>query len=107
LGDGVTGPEGNAVGACETGDRPTASQVSDFHRGFSGLLEEHSGWLSDVRGAIPPDLQGTFFRNGPGTMEVGGQRYGHWFDGPGMITAVTFRGGNPTFATATCEHPNT
>lgn len=65
----------------------------DFHNGFKGLLAEHSGWVSKIRGKIPTDLTGTFFRNGPGTMERGGRQYGHWFDGPGMLNAVTFKDG--------------
>lgn len=69
----------------------------DFHRGFVGLEQEYCGWIDDVRGAIPADLQGTFFRNGPGTMRIGEQQYGHWFDGPGMISAVTFTGGRAHF----------
>ena len=72
-------------------------QAIDFHTGFCGLEQEHSGWVDDVRGRIPPDLTGTFFRNGPGTLEMGEQRYGHWFDGPGMISAVTFTGGRAHF----------
>jgi len=76
-------------------DNP-AQQV-DFHTGFSGLEHEYSGWVDNVRGRIPPDLTGTFFRNGPGTLEMGERRYGHWFDGPGMISAVTFSGGRAHF----------
>jgi all-trans-8'-apo-beta-carotenal 15,15'-oxygenase len=75
----------------------TAAEAADFHRGFSGLREETAGWVDDVRGTIPPELSGTFLRNGPGTMEMGGQQYGHWFDGPGMISAVTFSGGRAHF----------
>lgn len=71
--------------------------IADFHRGFSGLEEEHAGWVEDVRGRIPADLTGTFFRNGPGRMEMGGRQYGHWFDGPGMISAVTFLDGRAHF----------
>ncbi len=77
--------------------KENANRECDFHRGFAGLEEEYSGWVGNVRGRIPADLKGTFFRNGPGTMEMGGRRYGHWFDGPGMISAVTFIGGRAHF----------
>lgn len=30
------------------------------------------------------DLEGVFFRNGPGRFELGGERYHHWFDGDGF-----------------------
>lgn len=36
-----------------------------------------------IKGRIPADLNGVFFRNGPGRFELGGERYHHWFDGDG------------------------
>lgn len=71
--------------------------AADFHRGFDALEEEHCGWVDSIRGTLPKDLVGTFFRNGPGTMKAGEQQYGHWFDGPGMISAVTFTQGRVHF----------
>ncbi|MDH5171194.1 MAG: carotenoid oxygenase family protein [Gammaproteobacteria bacterium] len=85
------------MGLVEPGLKSMIGQQRDFHRGFAGLEHEHSGWVDDVRGKIPPDLNGTFFRNGPGTMKAGEQQYGHWFDGPGMISAVTFVEGRAHF----------
>jgi all-trans-8'-apo-beta-carotenal 15,15'-oxygenase len=41
-------------------------------------------------GAIPSGLSGTLYRNGPGRLERGGKRVGHWFDGDGAILAVRF-----------------
>ncbi|MBD0865808.1 MAG: carotenoid oxygenase family protein [Rhodobacteraceae bacterium] len=49
-----------------------------------------------VEGTLPPDLQGTFFRNGPAQHEVGAMRYHHWFDGDGMIHAYRFDGQSVT-----------
>lgn len=46
--------------------------------------------LPIVRGKIPPGLRGTLYRNGPGRLERGGIRVGHWFDGDGAILAVQF-----------------
>jgi all-trans-8'-apo-beta-carotenal 15,15'-oxygenase len=37
-----------------------------------------------VKGRLPAELQGVFFRNGPGRFELGGERYHHWFDGDGF-----------------------
>lgn len=37
-----------------------------------------------IKGRIPADLQGVFYRNGPGRFELGGERYHHWFDGDGF-----------------------
>ncbi|MEN9217461.1 MAG: carotenoid oxygenase family protein [Gloeomargarita sp. DG_2_bins_126] len=49
--------------------------------------------LSVLKGAIPPGLRGTFYRNGPGRLSRGKQRVGHWFDGDGAILAVHFQDG--------------
>ncbi|WP_338846157.1 carotenoid oxygenase family protein [Massilia sp. W12] len=37
-----------------------------------------------VRGRWPQALRGSFYRNGPGRMELGGERYHHLFDGDGF-----------------------
>jgi carotenoid cleavage dioxygenase len=46
-----------------------------------------------VEGRMPAGLQGTFFRNGPGRFELGGERYQHWFDGDGFAQAWRIGGG--------------
>ena len=51
-----------------------------------------------VRGSIPKEISGTFYRNGPGRLERGGQWVHHPFDGDGMITAIKFKGGKVTFS---------
>lgn len=45
-----------------------------------------------VDGEIPRDLNGTLFRNGPNPQFAPRGRY-HWFDGDGMIHALTIRDG--------------
>lgn len=46
--------------------------------------------LPVLEGKIPEGLKGSLYRNGPGRLERGGQRVGHWFDGDGAILAVHF-----------------
>ncbi|MGQ4648026.1 carotenoid oxygenase family protein [Lyngbya aestuarii] len=46
--------------------------------------------LSVLSGKIPQGLRGSLYRNGPGCLERGGVRVGHWFDGDGAILAVHF-----------------
>jgi carotenoid cleavage dioxygenase-like enzyme len=46
--------------------------------------------LATISGKIPKGLRGTLYRNGPGRLERGGVRMGHWFDGDGAILAVNF-----------------
>lgn len=46
-----------------------------------------------VHGRMPPDLDGVFYRNGPGRFELGGERYHHWFDGDGFAQRWRIGGG--------------
>ncbi len=45
-----------------------------------------------VRGEIPPELEGTLYRNGPNPQFPPRGAY-HWFDGDGMIHAFSFSDG--------------
>ncbi len=49
--------------------------------------------LAVITGAVPAELQGSLYRNGPARLERQGQRVGHWFDGDGAILAVHFGAG--------------
>ncbi|MGD1906240.1 MAG: carotenoid oxygenase family protein [Leptolyngbyaceae cyanobacterium] len=49
--------------------------------------------LSILAGAVPAELQGCLYRNGPARLERQGQRVGHWFDGDGAVLAVQFEAG--------------
>lgn len=44
--------------------------------------------LEMIAGEIPTGLRGSLYRNGPGRLERGGQRAGHWFDGDGGILGI-------------------
>ncbi len=46
--------------------------------------------LTLLSGKIPQGLRGSLYRNGPGRLERGGVRVGHWFDGDGAILGVHF-----------------
>ena len=72
-----------------------------FHQGlareprlapFAGASGEQSG-DAVVLGRLPDDLQGVFYRNGPGRFELGGERYHHWFDGDGFVQRWQVGGG--------------
>src|SRR5215510_16160387 len=49
-----------------------------------------------VIGEIPKDLEGVYLRNGPNPIFAPRGRY-HWFDGDGMVHAITFRDGKATY----------
>jgi len=77
---------------------PTTSyQRQDWQKGYESLLEEFDYWIDDVEGTIPPELNGTLFRNGPGLTDVNGQPIHHPFDGDGMISAIAFSNGRAHF----------
>ncbi len=69
-----------------------------FHSGLRALNEEFSYRADCIEGELPDWLRGTFFRNGPGRLEVGGQAFGHWFDGDGMLCKFSFREDGVHFA---------
>lgn len=49
------------------------------------VTQEVQATLPIVEGQIPADLRGVLYRNGPGRFSVGGQTYGHLFDGDGLV----------------------
>ena len=59
---------------------------------FADTVKEHAGDAS-IKGRIPADLNGVFYRNGPGRFELGGERYHHWFDGDGFAQRWQVGGG--------------
>jgi all-trans-8'-apo-beta-carotenal 15,15'-oxygenase len=63
--------------------------------GFEAVAGEFDYSISaeEIRGQIPAELEGTLFRNGPGRLKIGPYKYGHWFDGDGMLNAITFKDG--------------
>jgi all-trans-8'-apo-beta-carotenal 15,15'-oxygenase len=71
--------------------------TTDWQLGYRSLSQEYDYWITEIEGRIPAGLRGTLFRNGPGKLEVGSQRYGHPFDGDGMVCAITFVEGKVHF----------
>jgi all-trans-8'-apo-beta-carotenal 15,15'-oxygenase len=69
-----------------------AAGTGDWHRVFETLGEEHDYVVDEIEGRLPEGLVGTHYRNGPGKTDVGGQPYGHLFDGDGMLSQFVFDG---------------
>ncbi|KAF8923594.1 carotenoid oxygenase [Dissophora ornata] len=64
------------------------------------IREQLTYWVPevDIKGKLPKDLVGTFFRNGPGNESVGDVKLTHPIDGDGLIVALSFPGdGNVHF----------
>ncbi len=58
-----------------------------------GLSGESLDAQAVIEGRLPAALNGRYFRNGPGLMQRGTQRYRHWFDGDGLVQAWTLADG--------------
>jgi all-trans-8'-apo-beta-carotenal 15,15'-oxygenase len=69
----------------------------DWKKGYQSQPHEYDYWIDDIEGEIPQELRGTLFRNGPGLLDINGQRIHHPFDGDGMISAIAFDGGRAHF----------
>ena len=82
-------------------DRPSDSSTSyiqaEWQQGYRSLPEEYDYWIDAIEGEIPADLTGTLWRNGPGLLDVQGQRVQHPFDGDGMICAIAIKDGQAHF----------
>lgn len=63
---------------------------------YAPVLEEREAHDLPVEGAIPPELNGIYLRNGSNPQYNPLGPY-HWFDGDGMIHAVELRGGKASY----------
>jgi all-trans-8'-apo-beta-carotenal 15,15'-oxygenase len=72
--------------------------LDEWDKGFMDAEECADGYWADVvAGAIPPELEGTWFRNGPGRFTLGGEPIPHPYDGDGFVASLAFRGGAAFF----------
>jgi all-trans-8'-apo-beta-carotenal 15,15'-oxygenase len=63
-----------------------------LHSVFGAAPVEHGARPLRLQGALPPELNGTFYRNGPAAFNAGIRP--HWFDGTGAVSAVRLRDGS-------------
>lgn len=63
---------------------------------YAPVHEQIEAPLELLAGAIPADLNGVYVRNGPNPERTQAGRH-HWFDGDGMLHAVTFANGQATY----------
>ncbi|MGA1408424.1 MAG: carotenoid oxygenase family protein [Prochlorotrichaceae cyanobacterium] len=66
---------------------------ADWQGGYVSQPQEMEYPITDIEGQVPPDLKGTLFRNGPGLLDIHGQRIHHPFDGDGMVCQFTLQNG--------------
>ncbi|HEY6874323.1 MAG TPA: carotenoid oxygenase family protein [Geobacteraceae bacterium] len=68
-------------------------ELGDAARPYLGLattLREEHDYEARVEGAVPAELRGTLYRNGPGLFDRGGLRKRALFDGDGMVQSFRF-----------------
>ncbi|PRP77833.1 hypothetical protein PROFUN_14152 [Planoprotostelium fungivorum] len=78
------------------GQHLSEEDVKLVQRGWESQTAEFD-YDIEVEGNIPDQLQGTFYRNGPGRMTVYDTQLVHPIDGDGMITSITFSKGKAHF----------
>eukprot|EP00743_Colponemidia_sp_Colp-15_P008547 GILK01009302.1.p1 GENE.GILK01009302.1~~GILK01009302.1.p1 ORF type:complete len:586 (-),score=77.87 GILK01009302.1:70-1827(-) len=97
-------PSHISMSSCAAGDTsleqglPASSAAPDFNSLAKGWdvppeQQEVSYWLSHVEGTIPPEINGTFIRNGPGHLKRFGRSLVHPIDGDGLVAALTLTNG--------------
>ncbi|MCC0178287.1 carotenoid oxygenase family protein [Waterburya agarophytonicola K14] len=74
-------------------DSQTSYSIAEWKRGYDSQPNEYEYEITEIEGAIPTELSGTLFRNGPGLLDIGGSAIHHPFDGDGMISAFSFQDG--------------
>ena len=71
----------------------------DWASGYCNVEKElNNVTIHSIKGVIPKELCGFFYRNGPGRLERKGVRVHHPFDGDGMITSIRFKNGEATLS---------
>ena len=68
-------------------------QEKPYRGGFEPAIDVEEPYEPKiVQGRIPSDLVGTLASNGAGRIRVGDAQFGHWFDGDGYVSCISFNG---------------
>lgn len=74
------------------------TRINPYLSGNFAPVREESDFLDlPVEGAIPPELSGTYYRNGPNPQFEPRDPNYHWFAGDGMIHAFTVANGKVSY----------
>jgi all-trans-8'-apo-beta-carotenal 15,15'-oxygenase len=74
-----------------TWDNPLTAHCSGFRTMQDNL--SYTVPANEIRGTIPAQLKGIFFRMGPARNELAGKPFGHWFDGDGGVSSFRIEDG--------------
>ena len=78
-------------------ERLALIQASPYRGGFEPASDVDPYSPRIVQGSIPSDLVGCLAGNGPGRIRIGDSQYGHWFDGDGYVTLLSFQEGQARY----------
>ena len=67
-----------------------------LHGPYAPVCEEASADELQVKGEIPKDFAGAYYRNGPNPKKAPSGMH-HWFDGDGMVHAIFFKDGKARY----------
>ena len=82
---------GDAVFSATEPDSLNA-EIKAFSSSFVGIPTTYGPTRIEFDKALPDDLSGTLYRNGPALFSRGATEYHHWFDGDGMIQSFQMQG---------------
>lgn len=86
-----------AINPITIDDKQPQKAAGPRYKRWQGLMQdieyEHDFQALRVEGEIPADISGVLYQNGPGTFSSHGKKYGHVFDGDGLIRGVKIEGG--------------
>lgn len=88
---GLAGSGGlSTQGFAKTKPADITNAQTAFSSSFLNVPEQFEPVSVKFDHALPSNLKGTLYRNGPAKMVRGNTRMRHWFDGDGMINALRF-----------------
>lgn len=58
-----------------------------------------------IKGNVPKEISGSYFKNGPGIKEKFGQKLNHYFDGDSLVYKFNFENGNVDFEAKFIQTP--
>jgi all-trans-8'-apo-beta-carotenal 15,15'-oxygenase len=91
------GPRVSTLPNPPSAERLALIRSSPYRGGFEPAIDTEPYAPNIVYGSIPSDLVGSLAANGPGRIRVGETQYGHWFDGDGYVTLLSFWDGKASF----------
>ena len=77
------------------------NEIPSCHGGLENLDQEYEYEMKDIEGVFSNKFKRDLFRNGRVVKRLE-EKYGHWFDGDGMLCAYTFSEGKVFFKKSLC-----